>query len=284
MKRTTPQKRRGPETWNLVKEAYIAGHPAPALAITYDVTEAAIRQRAYKGGWTRKQLAEAAEARAPRTRGLSPTPGSDPDLTSASANGMTPQAALASAIAQASALLGAGRSAEAGNLLKAAELLGRLAGVTPTCESEHDRPPSPPMREPTMLEVFEIAQRLADLMLIDDPDADLDRVTAPFVYRWRAEVLGPELARWDWERAVGYGTAEGVWDEEGRLMPITDAPPPADLDLLARQALHWRNIQGADAWEPPEKPAAEEQSWRVGERLAAEPSEVEPVEWRPRAL
>jgi hypothetical protein len=236
-----PQKRRGPETWRLIRERYVAGESAPALAVYFDVTQAAIRRRAWKGGWTRKKLTEAAEAHSPLVltdATLVPTPPSA---------GVTPEAAIAGATAQAAALLAAGRAADAVTLLKAAEALQRLSGATPATP-EPEPEPQVVVREPTQLEVFAIAQRLADLMLIDDPDADLHGPTAPFVYRWRAETLGPELAAWDWRRAVEHGTAEGVWDAEGRLLPIPHDPPPADPDWLERQALFWRNLQGAE-WE-----------------------------------
>ena len=46
-------------TWTLIRERYLAGESAPRLAAVFDVTEAAIRARAGRQGWTKRALAEA---------------------------------------------------------------------------------------------------------------------------------------------------------------------------------------------------------------------------------
>lgn len=61
MARTDPRRKtqrraykiRGPETWALIRESYLAGAPARDLAARYDVTEWAIWRRAWKQGWTK---------------------------------------------------------------------------------------------------------------------------------------------------------------------------------------------------------------------------------------
>lgn len=59
----------GPQTWELVRAAYLAGDSARVVAERYAVTIAAIRRRANKEKWTKRHLAEALEA-----RGIAPPP------------------------------------------------------------------------------------------------------------------------------------------------------------------------------------------------------------------
>lgn len=59
----------GPQTWELVRAAYLAGDSARVVAERYGVTIAAIRRRANKEKWTKRHLAEALEA-----RGIAPPP------------------------------------------------------------------------------------------------------------------------------------------------------------------------------------------------------------------
>lgn len=53
-----PYKIRGPETWALIRESYLAGASARQLAARYDVTEWAIWRRAWKKGWTKQDRVE----------------------------------------------------------------------------------------------------------------------------------------------------------------------------------------------------------------------------------
>lgn len=50
-------KYRSPEVWAQVRERYLAGVPAPQLAVEYDVGLGNIRYRAQSEGWTRKHRA-----------------------------------------------------------------------------------------------------------------------------------------------------------------------------------------------------------------------------------
>ncbi len=59
----------GPQTWELVRAAYLGGESAQVVAERYGVTVAAIRRRACKEKWTKRHLAEALEA-----RGVAPPP------------------------------------------------------------------------------------------------------------------------------------------------------------------------------------------------------------------
>ncbi|MGV9009026.1 hypothetical protein [Brevundimonas sp.] len=53
-----PYKIRGPETWALIRESYLAGASARQLAARYDVTEWAIWRRAWRKGWTKQARVE----------------------------------------------------------------------------------------------------------------------------------------------------------------------------------------------------------------------------------
>ncbi len=53
----------GPQTWELVRAAYLGGESAQVVAERYGVTVPAIRRRAWKEKWTKRDLAAALEAR-----------------------------------------------------------------------------------------------------------------------------------------------------------------------------------------------------------------------------
>ena len=53
-----PYKIRGPETWAVIRESYLAGASARVVAERYDVTEQAIRKRALREGWTKASRPE----------------------------------------------------------------------------------------------------------------------------------------------------------------------------------------------------------------------------------
>ena len=59
----------GPQTWELVRAAYLNGESARVVAERYGVTMPAIRRRAWKEKWTKRDLAAALEA-----RGIAPPP------------------------------------------------------------------------------------------------------------------------------------------------------------------------------------------------------------------
>ncbi|WP_122467801.1 hypothetical protein [Brevundimonas lutea] len=60
-RRPAPYKRKGPETWDLIAELYLAGAPARVLAERYGVTADNIWRRARRHGWSRPRQARARE-------------------------------------------------------------------------------------------------------------------------------------------------------------------------------------------------------------------------------
>ncbi len=64
----------------------------------------------------------------------------------------------------------------------------------------------------------------------------------PWLYRWRADHLGPEAAARDRERAVemGYVWAEAFWDEDGALRPLHRL----DAEMARLHPQEWRRAVG----------------------------------------
>ncbi len=60
-RRPAPYKRKGPETWDLIAELYLAGAPARVLAERYGVTADNIWRRARRHGWSKPRKARARE-------------------------------------------------------------------------------------------------------------------------------------------------------------------------------------------------------------------------------
>ena len=120
------RKYRGPETWAMVRQAYIAGESAPSLVRRFDVGHANLRRRARIEGWTRKVIAEKLDLKP--IRGGADEPGEG--LTALVDDGETPpidaHLALAEAVRRAAWLLSRGKTTEATALLRAATVLDRL--------------------------------------------------------------------------------------------------------------------------------------------------------------
>lgn len=123
------RKYRGPETWAQVREAYIAGEPAPAVARRFDVGLSNLRRRARQEGWTRNRIAGKLDLKP--VRGASDGPAPPP------AAGATPQrepmppwtdprVAYECAMWRASWMVSQGRAAEAEALMKAADRLKQM--------------------------------------------------------------------------------------------------------------------------------------------------------------
>lgn len=212
------RKYRSPETWRKVQEAYVAGEPAPSVARRFDVGLANIRKKASREGWTRNRVAASVDTEAV----VSTT-----DAASLDPPPVDPGTARRSAIERAGALLAAGRAAEATALLKAAEAFGRMT------EGDIDPPDRPAPLSPEQdaareaagkaawdemnAEIERRAEVLARALLTDTGSSSSNH--AYFALRWRAEILGPEVAAQDRRHAEAGGWARRYWDEEGRLRP-----------------------------------------------------------------
>lgn len=145
-----PYKFRGPNTWAMVREAYLAGETAESVALRFDVGASAMKRRMHKEGWTRRDHAAAIDPVAPRR-----TPGPSAPRLEASplpaASDAPPEPPVASSrpppdptaaelarwsIRQAAQALGEGRMADARGLSQMAESLSRTAAREPKTSLE----------------------------------------------------------------------------------------------------------------------------------------------------
>ncbi|CAL1690875.1 hypothetical protein MMB232_01009 [Brevundimonas subvibrioides] len=240
------RKYRGAEVWERVREAYVAGEAGPQLARRFDVGLANLRKKAMREGWTRRAAAAASDplilATQPRLLGAGPQ-GMDVVVAD-------PVEARARAIAQAAALLGEGRAAEASAILKAAEALGRITeaavpGPMDPAQAEAER------REQrgviTEMIRFEVERRAEHLVReLLESDFDGRGHYTLFALKWRAAHLGPEVAEHDRRRCEAQGLADRFYDTEGGLLPfgeIAQALRDGDLDPWGLKA-HWRETEG----------------------------------------
>lgn len=196
------------ETWAVVRDAYLGGETAESIGRRLGLSVNTIRKRASRCGWTHSAHAKAMS----RTEAEGGLPKVDP------------QEARRAAVAQAAALIAAGRGSEAAALLKAAEVLGRMveADTEPPAPLTPEEDAAKQAAAKTAWDAINeaIEQRAAELaeQLLSDTGA------APvqhglFALRWRAETLGAEAAAADRRRAEDGGWARRYWDEEGRLRP-----------------------------------------------------------------
>ncbi|WP_395649696.1 hypothetical protein [Brevundimonas sp.] len=124
------RKYRGPETWAMVRQAYIAGESAPSLVRRFDAGYANLRWRARIEGWTRKQIAETLDLKPLRGGADDPRPAL---MALADLDGLpepptvAPREAVARAVRRAAWLVSEGKANEASLLLRAAEALNKLA-------------------------------------------------------------------------------------------------------------------------------------------------------------
>ena len=123
------RKYRGPETWEQVRKAYVAGESAPSVARRFDVGLSNLRRRAMAEGWTRARIAERLDLRPLRDGADDPPPAL---LALAELEALpetpriAPRAAVAKAVRRAAWLVSQGKSTEAMALLRAAHALNKL--------------------------------------------------------------------------------------------------------------------------------------------------------------
>lgn len=176
----------GPQTWELVRAAYLNGEAARVVAERYGVTVPAIRRRAWKEKWTKRDLAAALEA-----RGIAPPPPpAAPDYIEAhipraverqaedaareaEMNALVEQIASEEdasgiaaalerrALAQASAAMVQGRSKEAASLAALAEMMRKRAAAVAPAKAAHGA--APETLTPAELEQRALAQAGAAL-------------------------------------------------------------------------------------------------------------------------
>ena len=121
----TPQRRndyriRSKRAWTLIRERYLAGQSAPKLAEVFDTTEAAIRKRAQREGWTKRAVAEAMPVE-PADAGLA-------EVIAGQLDGdLTPREAARLALGEAVKLIRGRKMGLAGEAARVADVMGRAA-------------------------------------------------------------------------------------------------------------------------------------------------------------
>jgi hypothetical protein len=218
MDHKNPRKYRGPETWALVRDAYLAGEPAKLVCARFDVSYANLRAKARREGWTRRAHALAIDRSGVRRAAASSPPAPVPPTVEG------PEAAVKAAMDRASEALAAGRAQDASAILKAVEAFDRV-------NSSREPPPAPePVKDPEAEEkgllaymeaVMDQAYFLAQCMLSDDRAHLGPAWAGRNVYAWRAEHFGPEVARQDFEFARSRRSHKLIWHEDGTLYPPT---------------------------------------------------------------
>jgi hypothetical protein len=206
------------ETWAVIRDAYLGGETAESISRRLNISVNTIRKRASRCGWTHK-----AHGAAIARRGEEGAPPPDP------------AAAHAGALARAAELIGEGRAVEATALLKAAETLSRLAEPEAAPRAPVSEEQAREVQDLFWAQVWEGALRIAEHLLEEDATAVPSALSGP-LFRWRAERLGPEIARADFQAAVAGGWAGRYWDEDGALRPA----PPAREPSAIMQAQHAR--------------------------------------------
>ncbi len=183
----------GPQTWALIREAYLGGTPAPHLSRTFGPHVDTIRKRAVREKWTRTAYAAAQE----RAR-VWPAP--DPQEPEPA--GLDPSALLDAALAQARAHFAAGRDAQADAAIRRGDALARLAEV-----AERLRPRTLDALFAARHEIARKLEQLADdaaRRALNDPNG-APKAMCEWAYRWRAENLGPACAAHDAQVRRNFG-------------------------------------------------------------------------------
>ena len=231
MEHHAPRKYRGPETWALVRDAYLSGEPAKLVCQRFDVSYANLRAKASREGWTRRAYAGATDVSGARR--ASPPPDPAPRILPPQAALETPPAstegALQAGMARASEALAAGRAQEATAILKAAETFARLNGqdVAGLAKSAQKNPQEGEKALIAFMEaIWDRAQDLARCMMSDDRAHIHPAWASRNVYAWRAEHFGPEVAAADYAYVRARGLHRKIWDENGVIFPPT---PPGQI-------------------------------------------------------
>jgi hypothetical protein len=222
--------RLSPESWVEILEAYQNGATAKELAARWKVAQGTIYRYVRERGFTKKANSDAvarahaqamadeeAEAVARRNDPTLPEPDSDP------------AALRKQAMADMARALAAGRSAEADRLGRLILTLGKISGSGEAGDGGLDEDGVPYRRGPITTTpekfaeaLFPMVEKLALQMLGD-------RFHGPALFsraamRWRAATFGPECAANDYREMCEAGWTDGVYDEDGNVLPGWDSP------------------------------------------------------------
>lgn len=211
-----------PETWSLIRGAYLSGLSAPTVAARFGVSETALRKRARREGWTKRLYAARATpwnlcAGGPR-KGAASSP-SDPDAASGpeavseaklleawtSPMAIRPDDLARRALANAAHALKAGEGLNAVRLARAAAEIARLNDLLDWAETDPAREEAAFEARQGMMRMFirEQALRLAQDMVAG-------RDLPPEYKDLKAELARLDRVHADWsaEQAALYPAAD----------------------------------------------------------------------------
>lgn len=205
-----PYKIRSPETWDLIRAAYLGGGTARDVARRFDVTPAAIERRAGREKWTKKAWAAArAAVSAPPPEPGREEPGrEEPD----------PAMTFPLAMGEAEAALRAGRGAEAMRLMQAAEhylkMRHRLEDLERQRAVEQAKIDANLNPEAIWTQIADKAMVIAHGMVTRGGGPAF---LARKIFAWRARHLGPAVAAEDFRRGWDGGWGRTYWNPDGTL-------------------------------------------------------------------
>lgn len=145
---TTRYRTASPETWSLIRGAYLSGLSAPSVGARFGVSVGAIRKRAAREGWTKRDYAARAApwpgGLPPPVQGLTPAPPVEDPMRAAEDRAMErwrqPPNFEAMAVAR-KALAGAAHALKAGeglNALRLARAAAEIARLDPLIDWHGD--------------------------------------------------------------------------------------------------------------------------------------------------
>ncbi|MGE5567333.1 MAG: hypothetical protein ACM3YN_14405 [Parcubacteria group bacterium] len=173
-----------PQTWELIRAAYLSGLSAPTAAARFGVSVTALRKRAAREGWTKAAYARACAPPAVRAHeAAAPAPqASAPDdialrVEAVVARQMVPlyeepTVMARRALGQAQRSIAEGRGLDAQRLVRAARELHQLEDYIPSARylfDEDDEGDYDGRREQMRVMVRSLALTLADMMVAGKP-------------------------------------------------------------------------------------------------------------------
>ena len=210
-----------PETWSLIRGAYLSGLSAPTVAARFGVSETALRKRARREGWTKRLYAAratpwnlcAGRAGTGASSGLSDPESPDPDAVTeaklleawTSPMNIRPDDLARRALANAAHAVKAGEGLNAVRLARAAAEIARLNDLLDWAEADPAREEAAFEARQGMMRMFvrEQALRLAQDMVAG-------RALPPEYEDLKAELARLDRVHADWsaEQAARYADAE----------------------------------------------------------------------------
>jgi len=174
-----------PQTWELIRAAYLSGLSAPTAAARFGVSVTALRKRAAREGWTKRAYARACAppaVRAHEAAAVAAPQTSPPDDIALRVEAIVarqmvplfeePTVMARRALGQAQRSISEGRGLEAVRLVKAARELHELDGYLPSARylfDEEDERDYDGRREQMRVMVRSLALTLADKLVAGEP-------------------------------------------------------------------------------------------------------------------